>query len=60
MAYECAVFLRLPNGKVVPLIEGNDGEIGIYQNRDDAIAAAETNVCVKAGWPFQVVEFDEL
>jgi hypothetical protein len=53
------IMLRMPNGGVA-CVTDEDDEIVVYANLDEAISRSENVPLIKAGFPFQIIELDEL
>lgn len=62
MGLECVILCRNPgSGRVIYIGEdGDNDDIAVFTDRDDAIKAAGNIPIIQAGWPYQIVELDEL
>jgi hypothetical protein len=60
MAYECVILYRTHSGHIDFIrADGNELDISVFLNHDDAVAYAEQNSLLQAV-PYQIVELDEL
>ena len=56
---ETVILLRMPSG-AVSFVADDNGDIQVFPHADAAIKATEKMPIFSAGFPFQVVELDEL
>lgn len=57
---ECVILFRNPHSGKVNFASEDEGSIAVWPGPEDAIADAESFNFVKAGYPYQIVELDEL
>lgn len=57
---ECVILVRHPNGKIIAIWDDETDQIEVFPNLDEAIKCADRQPIIKAGWPYQIVECDEL
>ena len=61
MSDECVILVRHPSGKVIAVMDDESEQIAVFKDRDEAIdCALNRQPLCKAGFPYQIVECDEL
>ncbi len=61
MPLECVILCRNPgSGRVIYIGEDDSDDIAVFANHDEAVVASANISSIKAGWPCQIVELDEL
>lgn len=61
MGDECVILVRHPNGKIIAVTDDDSEQIAVFKHRDEAIdCALNKQPLCRAGYPYQIVECDEL
>jgi len=58
---DCIIVIRIPSsGRVVIIGDDDSDDPAVFKDRDEAISQSKKIPVIEAGYPFQIVELDEL